>query len=369
MHQNILRSLWKQILGLATIGIIIIVSVVPFVFNESTIKEATLVAENTAQQYSLLRSYYTKNIVSKLKGHADISISSDYKNKQYGIPLPATMIHELSEFSQSSGLQIKLYSAFPFPLRANRILDTFQQQAWQQLNIKPNEPYITTQLKDDRHFVRVAIADILTEQACVDCHNSHPLTPKVGWQLGDVRGVLEIIVPIEQQLSWQKRGSYQLSLIFILIFLVIFYCLLRMLSKESKNKVNDVLVPLKNQKFALNAHSLVSMADKHGNITYVNDKFSKISGYTKAELIGKKHSVLNSNNQSKSYWNNMHQTVLAGNIWHDEVRNRTKDGNYYWVDTTIVPNYDTNNQVNGFTSIRTEITQQKENCVFFLFSI
>ena len=63
MHQNILRSLWKQILGLATIGIIIIVSVVPFVFNESTIKEATLVAENTAQQYSLLRSYYTKNIV------------------------------------------------------------------------------------------------------------------------------------------------------------------------------------------------------------------------------------------------------------------------------------------------------------------
>jgi len=361
MHQNILRSLWKQILALASIGIIIIASVVPFVFNESTVKEATIVAQNTAQQYSLLRSYYTKNIVSKLKGHAGISVSSGHRNKNNVIPLPATMIHELSELSQSSGLQIKLYSAFPFPERDNRILDTFQQQAWQQLNLKPNEPYISEQIKGERHVVRVAIADILTEQTCVDCHNSHPLTPKVGWQLGDVRGVLEVVVPIEQQLSWQKRGSYQLSLIFILIFLVIFYCLLRILSKESKNKVNDLLVPLKNQKFAMNAHSLVSMADKHGTITYVNDKFSKISGYTKAELIGKKHSVLNSNNQSKSYWHNMHKTVLTGNIWHDEVRNRSKDGKYYWVDTTIVPNYDTNKQVNGFTSIRTEITQQKEN--------
>jgi len=361
MHQNILRSLWKQILALASIGIIIIASVVPFVFNESTVKEATIVAQNTAQQYSLLRSYYTKNIVSKLKGHTGISVSSGHRNKNNVIPLPATMIHELSELSQSSGLQIKLYSAFPFPERDNRILDTFQQQAWQQLNLKPNEPYISEQIKGERRVVRVAIADILTEQTCVDCHNSHPLTPKVGWQLGDVRGVLEVVVPIEQQLSWQKRGSYQLSLIFILIFLVIFYCLLRILSKESKNKVNDLLVPLKNQKFAMNAHSLVSMADKHGTITYVNDKFSKISGYTKAELIGKKHSVLNSNNQSKSYWHNMHQTVLTGNIWHDEVRNRSKDGKYYWVDTTIVPNYDTNKQVNGFTSIRTEITQQKEN--------
>jgi len=361
MHQNILRSLWKQILGLAIVGVIIIISVVPYIFNEIIIKEATLEAKNIAQQYSLLRSYYTKNIVSKLKANDQISISSNYKNKENGIPLPATMIHELSELSKSTGLQIKLYSAFPFPERANRVLDTFQQQAWQKLNLKPNEPYVTTQTKGDTHLVRVAIADTLTEQACVDCHNSHPLTPKVGWKLSDVRGVLEVIIPIDQQLTWQKNGSYQLSLIFILIFLVIFYFLLNILSKESRNKVSDVLTPLKNQKFALNAHSLVSMADIQGNITYINDKFSKISGYSEVELIGKKHSLLNSNNQPKSYWHNMHQTVLAGKVWHDEVRNRAKDGQYYWVDTTIVPNYDDNKKVNGFTSIRTDITQKKED--------
>ena len=114
-------------------------------------------------------------------------------------------------------------------------------------------------------------------------------------------------------------------------------------------------------KFALDQHSLVSIADVEGNILYVNDKFVEISGYQESELLGKKHSVLNSNNQPKSYWQNMHETVLAGKTWHDEVRNRAKNGDYYWVDTTIVPNFDSNKQVNGFTSIRTDITQQKKD--------
>ncbi|ALU44406.1 PAS domain-containing hybrid sensor histidine kinase/response regulator [Pseudoalteromonas rubra] len=114
-------------------------------------------------------------------------------------------------------------------------------------------------------------------------------------------------------------------------------------------------------KFALDQHSLVSIADIQGNITYVNKQFEKISGYTKEELLGRKHNILNSGNQPKSYWQKMHGTVLAGNVWHDEVKNRAKDGTFYWVDTTIVPNLNTRNEVVGFTSIRTDITQQKEN--------
>ena len=142
MQKDILRILWKQILALILLGVVIIVGVTPFVFKEITIKEATLVAQNTAQQYSQLRSYYTKNIVSKLKSQDKVSISSDYKEHEFGIPLPATMIHELSELSQSSGLQIKLYSAYPFPLRSDRVLDEFQQQAWQQLQLTPDQPFL-----------------------------------------------------------------------------------------------------------------------------------------------------------------------------------------------------------------------------------
>ncbi len=114
-------------------------------------------------------------------------------------------------------------------------------------------------------------------------------------------------------------------------------------------------------KFALDQHSLVSIADIDGNITYVNQLFEKISGYAEAELLGRKHNILNSDNQPKSYWQKMHGTVLSGKVWHDEVKNRAKDGSYYWVDTTIVPNFNTRDEVIGFTSIRTDITQQKEN--------
>jgi len=128
----------------------------------------------------------------------------------------------------------------------------------------------------------------------------------------------------------------------------------------AKVKADAAKVKADAAKLALDEHSLVSMADINGIITYVNDKFVEISGYQKSELLGKKHNILNSNNQSKSYWHDMHERVLSGKAWHDEVRNRAKGGHYYWVDTTIVPNFDSHKKIIGFTSIRTDITHQKE---------
>lgn len=113
-------------------------------------------------------------------------------------------------------------------------------------------------------------------------------------------------------------------------------------------------------RFALDQHSLVSVADLDGIIIYVNDTFCKVSGYSKEELLGKKHNILNSGSKPKSYWKEMHDTVLSGEAWHDEVKNRAKGGHYYWVDTTIVPNFDKHNKVIGFTSILTDITKQKQ---------
>ena len=179
----------------------------------------------------------------------------------------------------------------------------------------------------------------------------------------------------------QNFQYYVISIIWLLIISLFAYRLEQ--SRKLQSTLENLLIDEKNNlesrvkertlelfiakeqaeaaKFALDEHSLVSIADIDGNILYVNDKFVEISGYQESELIGKKHSVLNSNNQPKSYWQNMHQTVLAGKVWHDEVRNRAKNGDYYWVDTTIVPNFDSNKEVKGFTSIRTDITQKKQN--------
>ena len=140
--------------------------------------------------------------------------------------------------------------------------------------------------------------------------------------------------------------------------------LLALAIRQAESNASDMLIA-KNQaesaKFALDQHSLVSVTDIDGVIIYVNDKFMQISGYQSHELIGRKHSLLNSNNQPKAYWKRMFDTVLSGEVWHDEVRNRAKNGHFYWVDTTIVPNYDSQENIVGFTSIRTDISQQKDD--------
>lgn len=133
---------------------------------------------------------------------------------------------------------------------------------------------------------------------------------------------------------------------------------------QQKHNIEQLAIAKKQAeaaKFALDQHSLVSITDLEGDILYVNEKFIEVSGYTEQELLGRKHNVLNSGMHSKAFWSEMHQTVLAGKVWRNEVRNRAKNGEHYWVDTTIVPNFSPAQKVIGFTSIRTDITQQKHS--------
>ena len=353
-----IRTIVAQVVGLIISCIIITLAVFAIIGN-NTDKEAVLAAKNTAIQYTLLRSYYTKHIIGKLTSNDRLTASSDHKNNPDAIPLPATMIHDISELTQSSGLQITLYSEFPFPNRSSRQLDSFQTQAWRQLDLNPDQPYIQTEKAGENTFIRVGIADTMSEVECVNCHNSHPDTPKVNWKLGDVRGVLEVRIPIDDRLEWAQRISNQIVVILVLSFLGLTAAFSVIFNRLIKRKLRDSMLLTDNQKLAMDAHSLVSMTDLRGTITFVNNKFIEISGYSKAELIGQNHRLLNSNNHSKSYWRDMYLTISQGNIWHDQVRNTAKDGLHYWVDTTIVPNFDEDNNLKGYTSIRTDITSEK----------
>jgi PAS domain S-box-containing protein len=119
-------------------------------------------------------------------------------------------------------------------------------------------------------------------------------------------------------------------------------------------------VDLELHKLAMDTHALVSWTDVKGIITYVNKKFCDVSGYSKGELIGANHRLLNSDFQPNNYWREMYLICSKGETWHDEIRNRDKLGNYYWVDTTIVPIFD-EGKLSGYMSIRTDITKQKNH--------
>ncbi len=128
-------------------------------------------------------------------------------------------------------------------------------------------------------------------------------------------------------------------------------------SQETQKALHE----LKEQKLALDAHAIVAITDIKGNITYVNKKFEEISGYTREELLGKNHRILNSGEHNISIWKEMYSTLSKGLIWHKEIKNRTKEGNFYWVDTTIVPFLGEDGKPESYIALRADITTQKLN--------
>lgn len=110
---------------------------------------------------------------------------------------------------------------------------------------------------------------------------------------------------------------------------------------------------------AIDEAAIVAVTDKHGIITYVNNKFCAISQYEEKELIGKSHNIINSNYHSEDFFRDMWEKITSGKTWEGEIRNRAKDGTFYWVNTTIVPFMDQQGSPEQFIAVRYEITERK----------
>ena len=130
--------------------------------------------------------------------------------------------------------------------------------------------------------------------------------------------------------------------------------------EESNDIAQMALAELAEQKFALDQHAIVAITDAQGNITFSNEKFSKITGYSRAELSGQNHRILNSGYHDETFFRDMYGTIGRGDVWHGEICNKAKDGHLYWVDTTIVPFMDENNKPQSYIAIRTDISQRKQ---------
>lgn len=165
---------------------------VPQIIAANTIRQAIASSEHTVTQFKILRDVYSKTVLSEVIAHSDLKVNANFQGDNGIVPLPASLVQEISQRLLDQGTRIKLYSPYPFPNRTDRELDEFSQDAWQALSAAPYSTYFKQYHADGKSYLRVAVSDVLSNQTCVDCHNQNSDPTGIQWQVGDLRGILEV---------------------------------------------------------------------------------------------------------------------------------------------------------------------------------
>lgn len=371
-------NIFKPIIITTIVIITTLALYIPYITDKNSIDTIIKNSSNAVEQIKLTRAYYVDNVVSDIKKYApNIKFSYEHEGVNGVIPLPTTTIHDLSDiFSSNTGIQYNLYSEFPFKNRVDRNLTKFEKEALQFTKESPDGTYIKRDIIDGKQVLRVAVTDYMTSESCVNCHNSHPnrTWEKGKWKLGDKRGILEVITPIEDEIQANNILKYSiLSLIVVLILILLGYFSLMFIRRENElfNTIGTTNVALEKEievsntnqslleeyKNAIDMSAIVSKTDIKGTITYVNNQFCKVSEYTSTELIGKNHRILSHPDQDKKEYKKLWKTILSKEVYKGTLKNLSKSGKTYYVDMTIVPILDKDNNIIEFLSIRYDVTE------------
>jgi len=240
MDMNFRGLFWKMalpVLSIFTLLILFLIFYIPSLIEDDVIRSVSITSEQTAKQFKKIRGYYTKNIIKKVLATPGISPDINHKNVPGKVPLPATMIHDLSKDLAADGLAIKLYSAFPFPNRSSRRLSAQQQESWKILSASANSTVVSQETLKGKEILKVSIADVMVNDSCVNCHNSRADTPKNDWKIGDVRGVLQVDTNITDQLLAAKVTSNKITFILSLVLLLVMSAIFLVFRHTIANKV------------------------------------------------------------------------------------------------------------------------------------
>ncbi|MEW6732032.1 MAG: methyl-accepting chemotaxis protein [Acidobacteriota bacterium] len=222
-----MRSIQSKLLlnGIVAGSIVAAVCITFMVFTRA--RNTQLVGLTTAQaianQITTMRTFYTAEVMNRAK-QAGMNANYDFAQRENTLPLPATMVKAIGEriAKDYPGTAIRLYSRYPFPHRAaTEKYDDFELKAIAALEKDPKIPIWQLETINNRSSMRYVVADIM-RPACVGCHNSHPESPKRDWKEGDVRGAVEVIVPVQEAEAFLTNETLKLAgLIGVSFFLIL----------------------------------------------------------------------------------------------------------------------------------------------------
>lgn len=266
--------------GMITISSIVVISYLTE--NKIILESGLQMADLTAKQSSEMRKIYAGQIMPKIQDNGGYD-HEDWKNLPGAVPAAATLVnmigHNISQ--EVPGVNLRLYSEHPFKNRTFQI-DEFEQKAIKQLKSNPTQPYYElTKDKDGNEVIRYALADVMA-QGCVNCHNSHPLSPKNDWQVGDFRGAVSVTIPIDslkQSINEQFLFLQGLiAIIFLSIIASLFFVAKRIVKDASslQNGLNDFFLFLNREKTSINLIDL-NTKDEFGQMAVsINENIEKI---------------------------------------------------------------------------------------------
>jgi PAS domain S-box-containing protein len=332
-------------------------------------------AERYSSAISEFRSLYSSEVAQPASA-SGIPVTHDYKAIKGAIPLPATFSILLGEKlgNENGHGHARIYSPYPFPWRQKTggLRDDFERAAWESLNRKPDSPFYKIAKRDAKPVLRYAIADVMKAD-CVQCHNAHPQSPRRDWKVGDVRGVLEVKVPIDTQFGQSNAGLYD-SLFFIAGLLVagLFGVGLLVLRLRENNDLIERRVMERtseleaaNDRFRAvtqSAQDAIVAGDSEGNIISWNRGAETLFGYREDEILGKSIELLMPESYRELHrlgLNRYLQTGAARVIGKTaELQGLTKNGDEFPIELSLAP-WKTA-QGTFFSGVIRDITHRKE---------
>jgi PAS domain S-box-containing protein len=294
---------------------------------------ATQSASLQAEVLAEFRTLYTSEVVERLLDHRSgpVVVTHNYKGRKGAIPLPVTMTLALGErFDRHrTGTRIRLFSDYPFPSRKDgKPRDPFEREALRRLRRHPDQPYFAFERFEGRPSLRYAVADRL-RASCLKCHND-PKTgsPKTDWKVGEVRGVLEIIRPLDNSVADSSAGLQRTFVTTVGVYLigVLGLGLVAVRLRRTRATLQDA--EARTRAILDTAAEGIFTLDEDGTVASFNAAAARIFGYASEEVVGRPVGLLLPGADGERLCREARPPEQAGEqaVFRAEVQGRRKDG-------------------------------------------